>query len=99
MNPRSTCTTELEQSVDSMVDNPTYSVPFPTDYHSVKPFPKRNPFPPILAMSSLTTGASCIDMVDNECYRMPSSQNRQDDMEQNLVAGIQDPPLDYETPK
>ena len=102
MNPRSTGTTDIEQStksVDSMVDNPTYCVPFPVDYHEVSIYPQKKPHPPVFPMNSLTKGVSSIDMVDNECYCVPSSLSGRDDMEQSLVAGQQFPPLEYETPK
>ena len=102
MNPRSTGTTDIEQStksVDSMVDNPTYCVPFPVDYHEVSIYPQKKTHPPVFPMNSLTKGVSSIDMVDNECYCVPSSLSGRDDMEQSLVAGQQFPPLEYETPK
>ena len=112
MTNRSTLTTDIEQSiksVDSMVDNPTYSVPLPPiDYHAVSIFPQRSqtkPYrtPSIAAAASknqnhLIKGVSAIDLVDNECYSVPSSMSGQDDLEQSLVVG-QLHPVEYETPK
>ena len=100
MNLRGTHTSDIEQStksVDSMIDNPTYCVPFPVDYHSIKIY--RNPLPPIFSMNSQIKGATnSINMVENECYTLPSL-NERDEIEQNLADETHDEPLDYETPK
>jgi len=108
LNNRSTMTTEVEQSiksVDSMMDNPTYSVPLPPiDYHAVRIYPQRSqPKPygnPSSAVSKnyFTKGVGAIDMVDNECYSVPSSMSGQAELEQSLVAG-QLHPMEYEKPK
>ncbi len=113
MNNRSTVTTDLEQSirsVDSMVDNPTYSVPFPqpVDYHAVSIYPPQRNSPKLAysipthssPMNFLSKGVSAIDMVDNESYSVPSSSlTGQDEMEHSLMARQHFQPMEYETPK
>lgn len=65
----------LEKSVDSMVENPIYSVPFPVSYEPLNNVSELlldpgDEEPPLLTPA---LGASSIDMVDNECYSSPSS--------------------------
>ena len=60
---------ELEKSIDSMVENPIYSIPFPVSYQPLNNISELEE-PPLL---SPALGASSIDMVDNECYSIPSS--------------------------
>lgn len=85
---------EIEQSVksiESMVDNPNYSVPFPLSYHPLDTTQEEVSTPPPLPriaprVMKSRIGASTIDMVDNECYSVPSASQGSDTEEQDLAA-------------
>ncbi|XP_064407076.1 uncharacterized protein LOC135351892 isoform X2 [Halichondria panicea] len=85
------------ESNDSMVDNPTYSVPFlvgiPPSLQG--PHLLRGPLPPIPQTETSTkpVGGNRIAMVNNECYRTPK------DTDINSIQSFPDKlPNDYETP-
>ena len=88
-----------------MVENPTYNIPFPLAYHPLDASMKHIPVPSLLRMTSMA-GASSIDMVDNECYSVPSTthsdqSNNHEWMERNMnleSSHVSNIPSDYETP-
>jgi len=75
-----------------MVDNPNYSVPFTLSYQPLDTNCEEPLTPSPLALHSAVpqARASCIDMVDNECYSVPSiSQSldpTSDEMERAMTA-------------
>lgn len=94
------------RSTDSMVDNPTYSVPFPVGQPRPLLGQPRPPLPPIPIESPPPVQAGTvreaegtsgdINMVDNECYRAPGSA---EEMEISLSQSFSNKlPNDYETP-
>ncbi len=60
-----------------MVENPTYSVPFTLSYQPLDTMSEEGSTPPPLLSVAPQVGASSIDMMDNECYSVPSGS--QDD--------------------
>lgn len=77
---------EIEQSqksVDSMVDNPNYSVPFPLSYRPLDTTLEEVSTPPPLPRPLRSRmGATGMDMVSNECYSVPSSTEGEREDEQ-----------------
>jgi hypothetical protein len=67
---------EIEQSVksiDSMVENPNYSVPFTLSYQPLDTT-SEEPSTPTISVSPQMR-VSTINMMENECYRTPHQNN------------------------